>query len=320
MSTITASSLAATSDRGQPGYGLAASITWAASKQTFFTIRFLADRERAGDAYRAYGYFRWVDDTLDEGGLNGRERAAFVARQNRLIDRCYWGDWPDRVSPEEEMLVDLIRSDTEPNSGLQAYVREMMAVMAFDAGRRGRLISAAELARYTRWLSVGVAEAVYHFIGHGSRSPQGEARYLAVTGAHITHMLRDTFEDAEAGYFNIPREIVEAGGIDPHNAGSEPYRAWVKSRVRQARRCFEAGHEAIRQIESARCRLATAAYMARFEGVLDAIEREDYRLRAAYPERKSPAAGLRMVRSALAGAFSAPNPHKARRIFRVRWG
>jgi len=29
-------------------------------------------------------------------------------------------------------------------------------------------------------------------------------RYLAVTGAHITHMLRDAVEDAEAGYYNIP--------------------------------------------------------------------------------------------------------------------
>jgi hypothetical protein len=47
------------------GRDLAASITWAASKQTFYTIRFLADRGRVRDAYRAYAYFRWVDDRLD---------------------------------------------------------------------------------------------------------------------------------------------------------------------------------------------------------------------------------------------------------------
>ena len=44
---------------------LASSITKAASKQTYYTIRFLVDRERVDDAYRAYGYFRWVDDVLD---------------------------------------------------------------------------------------------------------------------------------------------------------------------------------------------------------------------------------------------------------------
>ena len=48
----------------------ASSITKAASKQTYYTIRFLVDRERVDDAYRAYGYFRWVDDVLDaEFGL-----------------------------------------------------------------------------------------------------------------------------------------------------------------------------------------------------------------------------------------------------------
>ena len=44
---------------------LAAAITKSASKQTYYTIRFFVDRGRVDDAYRAYGYFRWVDDVLD---------------------------------------------------------------------------------------------------------------------------------------------------------------------------------------------------------------------------------------------------------------
>jgi hypothetical protein len=43
---------------------LASSITKAASKQTYYTIRYLVDRERVEDAYRTYGYFRWMDDIL----------------------------------------------------------------------------------------------------------------------------------------------------------------------------------------------------------------------------------------------------------------
>ena len=54
-----------------PQETLATSITKAASKQTYYTIRFLADRERVADAYRAYAYFRWVDDTLDAGSASG---------------------------------------------------------------------------------------------------------------------------------------------------------------------------------------------------------------------------------------------------------
>ena len=52
-------------ERINPDLGLAASITKVASKQTYYTIRFLVDRERVADAYRAYAYFRWVDDSLD---------------------------------------------------------------------------------------------------------------------------------------------------------------------------------------------------------------------------------------------------------------
>jgi phytoene/squalene synthetase len=290
-------------DHAQMPHDRAALITWNASKQTYYTIRFLVDRDRVHDAYRAYGYFRWLDDQLDQGALDLHERTVLVERQQTLIERCYQGDYPQHLGEEEELLVNLIRSDIERSSGLQPYIRHMMAVMAFDARRRGQLVSADELSQYTRWLAVGVTEAMHHFIGHGSRSPQDETRYLAVTAAHITHMLRDTLEDAEAGYFNIPREIVEVYKIDPRDVNSVPHRAWVRSQVDLARRLFASGREYLRQVENPRCRLAGYAYMARFEGVLDSIERDSYHLRAAYPERKSLIGGMRMGWFALTQAF-----------------
>ena len=64
---------------------LASAITEAASKQTFYTIRFLVDRERVDDAYRAYGYFRWVDDQLDQSLLDVPARMAFVERLKESI-------------------------------------------------------------------------------------------------------------------------------------------------------------------------------------------------------------------------------------------
>ena len=50
---------------------LAAAITKSASKQTYYTIWLFVDRERVADAFRAYGYFRWVDDILDAGSGAG---------------------------------------------------------------------------------------------------------------------------------------------------------------------------------------------------------------------------------------------------------
>ncbi len=284
---------------GQPDPLLAARITRNSSQQTYYTIRFLVDRGMTADAYRAYGYFRWLDDQLDQGGMARSEQMVIVERQKALIDYCYQGRQPFHLSAEETLLAELIRGDRENNSGLRAYIRNMMAVMAFDAERRGRLISGEELERYTRWLAVAVTEALHHFIGHRDRSPQCEVRYHAVSAAHITHMLRDTLEDAQAGYYNIPREYLEAHGLDPQDVYSEAYRQWVQTRVELARESFRAGAGYLARVENPRCRLAGYAYMARFEGVLDAIQRDDYHLRAGYPEGKRLGSGLRRVWSAL---------------------
>jgi phytoene/squalene synthetase len=273
---------------------LAPSITKTASKQTYYTIRFLADRDRAADACRAYAYFRWVDDVLDAEPASGGMRRIFIRQQQSLLEKCYREESLPDVRPQEEMLVRLIRNDTEENSGLQFYLRNMMAVMAFDVGRRGRLISQAQLNAYTCWLASAVTEAMHYFIGHGRYAPQCEARSLAVTAAHITHMLRDTFEDIEAGYFNIPCEVLDANHITPRDVQSSAYRAWVRSRVELARAYFRQGRQYLCQVEDMRCRLAGYAYIARFEWLLNTIEKEDYCLRPRYDERKKFAAGLRM--------------------------
>ncbi len=278
---------------------MAASLTRSASKQTYYTIRFLVDRDLVPDAYRAYAYFRWVDDTLDQDGIGRLERLSFVNRQAALMESCYRGEWLHGLTVEESMLADLVRSDRGNASGLQSYIRNMMAVMAFDADRRGRFITQAELADYARCLAISVTEAMHYFIGHKCHSPRSEARYLAATAAHITHMLRDTYEDTAAGYYNIPCELVNIYGIKPGDITSGPYRAWVRQRVELARRYFQAGKDYLAEVENPRCRIAGYAYTARFEWVLNAIEREDYLLRAEYAERKSTGAVLQMARSAL---------------------
>jgi phytoene/squalene synthetase len=287
---------------------LAASITRAASKQTYFTIRFLVDDGLVDDAYRAYAYFRWVDDWLDQEAHPRAERLAFVERQQALVDSCARGDPLAHLTPEECLLADLIQRHPDRHGGLQAYIRNMMAVMAFDADRRGRLISQRELNEYTRWLAVAVTEALHYFIGHRCAAPDGGMRYMAVTGAHITHMLRDALEDAEAGYYNIPREVVDAHGIAPWEVESQAYRNWVQRRVHQARACFRAGRDHLAGVENPRCRIAGYAYIHRFEVILDCIEREGCTLRAEYPERKSCGRGLSMIGWALWMALNYRQP------------
>ena len=302
----------------------ASSITRAASKQTYYTIRYLVDPERVANAYRAYAYFRWVDDTIDNDSVlseesrlevEAQQRSAFLARQKLLLEACYRGEPFQDATAEEQMLVELVDQDHEANSSLESYLHNMMQVMEFDARRRGRLISQAELNEYTRWLATAVTEAMHYFIGHGCYAPHDDTRYLAVTGAHITHMLRDAFDDVQAGYFNISREVLEANHIQPGDLHSKAYREWVRGRVNLARSYFERGTEYLARVQNPRCRLAGFAYTARFEWLLDTIEREDYFLRPAYRERKRVDTGLQIGLSTLAGFFNIRNQEDMPRHF-----
>jgi phytoene/squalene synthetase len=308
----------------------AAAITKRASRQSYLTIRWLADRDYRDDAFALYAYFRWLDDNVDERLGDRDRRLAFVARQRDLLAHAAGGATAADlsslgVSAEEALLVGLARPNnagpTEPASGLLLSLRSMLDVVEFDARRRGRPVTQDELDGYTHDLAVAVTEALHHCIGHGCGCPRDESRYVAVTGAHVAHMLRDLAEDVAAGYLNLPAELVpddivagEAGAdavLD--HLHSPAARAWVKDRVEFARVCFASGRQYLARVESARCRLAGHAYIARFEWVLDAIERDGYALRAAYPERATWRGGLRIAADGARSAFAGRRARKATR-------
>lgn len=287
-----------------PRHSLAAEITKAASKQTYYTIRFFVDRDLVGDAYRAYGYFRWVDDYIDSQSDSQSANLAFINRQREILDACYRGETPLDLSPEENMLANLVSHDNGENPGLKSYLYRMMAVMEFDGRRRGNVISQSQLSEYTQNLAVAVTDAMHYFIGHDDPAPAIETRYLAVIAAHITHMLRDTLEDNEAGYFNIPKETIIKTGITPKDTENPAYQEWILSRVQTARQLFEEGQVNLSQVKNFRCRLAGYAYTARFEWMLRAIEQDNYCLRPEYPEHKGLQAGLWMITRTLSSVIS----------------
>jgi phytoene/squalene synthetase len=274
---------------------LAQAITRASSKQTYYTARLMVDKDLVDDFFRAYAYFRWADDTIDISSRADEERISFIKRQRTLIDRLYKNDRPDDLVPEEEIVADLIGHDGEEHSGLQSFIRNMFAVIEFDALRKGRLISQCELTWYTNCLVKSVTDGLQYFIGNGHLYPAADDRYLAATAAHIAHMLRDTVQDTADGFINIPREYLEVHGISPEDVDSAPCRAWVREQVTQARQCFREGKRYLDDLDVLRCRIVGQWYCARFEGVLDTIERDGYILRAAYNERRKLSTWLNMA-------------------------
>ncbi|HSG16164.1 MAG TPA: squalene/phytoene synthase family protein [Anaerolineae bacterium] len=273
---------------------LARSITWKGSKQTYITGRMVIDRDLADDFFRAYAYFRWADDVIDTSSNSDEERIAFIKQQRELIDKLYNNERPNDLTPEEDILADLISHDRSEDSGLHSFIRNMFAIIEFDAYRKGWSIGREELEWYSNCLSKSVTDGIQYFIGNGYLYPDGDNRYSAATGAHIAHLLRDTVQDTADGFINIPAEYLEMHDLKSENLDSPPYRAWVRSRVEQARLNMQDGKRYLDELDVLRCKIAGYWYCTRFEGVLDTIEREDYRLRSHYNERGKLATWLKV--------------------------
>ena len=251
---------------------LARSTTRAGSLQSYLTIRGLVDRDLTDDAFRAYAYFRWLDDWIDGEDAPRRERLRQLRVQQELLDRARRGLTCRPQCAEEEWLVELVRRDRPDHPGLRAYLDHMMAVMRFDAERRGRIISAEELAGYSRRLSQAVMGGLSYFVGHRFRYPPSGTRTLAAFGAHVVHMLRDAAEDVAAGYYNVPREYLWAHHLSFDDVSSPGYHEWARYRLALARRCFRLGKPYIAGLGNLRVRLAGYAYCARFETTLARLE------------------------------------------------
>ena len=274
---------------------LARSITRARSKQTYYTALLMVDKGLTNDFCRGYAYFRWADDVVDVSSQSRDDGISFIRRQSELIERLYRNSRPDDLTPEEEMVADLICHDEEENSGLQSFIRNLLAVLEFDACRKGRLITQQELTSYSNRLGKSVTDGLQYFIGNGHPYPAADNRCLAATAAHITHMLRDMVPDTADGYINIPCEYLEGHSIGPEDVDSPPFRAWVRGRVEQGRQYFREGKGYLDQLDVLRCKIVGYWYCARFEGVLDAIERDGYALRTVYNERRRLSSWLKMA-------------------------
>ena len=265
---------------------LAQTITRAGSKQTYYTARLMVDKDLVDDFCRAYAYFRWIDDFVDVSSRTDDERYRFMTHQKELIENLYQKKPVENLTAEEDILRDLINNDHGEHSGLQSFIRNMFAIIEFDAKRKGRLASSEELNWYVNTLGKSVTDGLLYFIGSGSNYPESENRYKAGIAAHITHLLRDMHQDIADGFINIPREYLEEHNLDPLEMEKVIYKSWVQERVELAREYFTDGKRYLDQLSVLRSKIVGHWYCARFEVVLDTIEQDGYSLRKDYHERQ----------------------------------
>lgn len=274
---------------------LARQITSSSSKQADFVASLIVDRHLVDDFYRAYAYFRWADDVVDDQCRSADERNAFIKRQKKLVDKIYQGEKTGEIVAQEQMLADLIGENIDKNDLLRSYIHNVLSTLEFDAQRAGRLITEQELIRYSDYIGKGVTDLLIYSIGNNYDYPVNEKRYLSVKGAHITHMLRDYVEDVQSGYINIQKEYLEAHRIDPKNVRGQEFRDWVKMRVELAREYFQEGRKFIDNVDVLAYKIMAYCYCMRFETVLDTIEKDKYILREEYNNRANPLLWIQMI-------------------------
>jgi phytoene/squalene synthetase len=171
----------------------------------------------------------------------------------------------------------------------------MFAIIEFDARRKGRLISGEELNWYVNTLGKSVTEGLLYFIGNGNPYPDSENRYQAGIAAHISHLLRDTGQDNQDGFYNIPGEYLEEQDIERSDVNNPAYKDWVRKRVDSARVLFEDGKQYLDEVDVLRCKIVGYWYCTRFEVVLDTIEKDGYLLREEYNERRQVGTWLKII-------------------------
>lgn len=260
---------------------LARSITWNASKLTYFIGRLFVDHDLKEDFFRAYAYFRWIDDIVDEANTTREKRMLFIGRQDALIQSLFSGDTlVDDLHPEEELLVQLMQARHHHRDNLRSFVENMFAIIKFDSHRKDCYITTAQLDWYSQSLSRSVVDGLQYFIGNDHDYPRSENQYSAAIAAHITHLLRDTIPDIANGFINIPHDVIPEQDIQ--SADHPSVRNWVRARVLLARKHFRDGREYIRSLKVKRCQLASYLYCRQFERILDTIERDGYVVRHAY--------------------------------------
>ncbi len=288
----------------QESAALARSITRSGSIQTYFTARLMVDKDLVDDFFRSYAYFRWIDDVIDVTSKSNEERIRFISSQKRLIDELYEKVPVANLSPEEQILKDLIENDRGETSGLQSFIRNMFAIIEFDAIRKGRLISEAELDWYVNTLGKSVTDGILYFIGNGTPYPESNNKYQAGIAAHISHLLRDMQQDDFDGFINIPYEYLTEKNITHEDMDDPAYKAWVRQRVKLARGLFAEGKQYLDELQILRCKIVGYWYCARFEVVLDTIERDGYTLRKEYHERRRISTWLKIIWLAVYLSFS----------------
>jgi squalene synthase HpnD len=195
-------------------------VSAAATSSFYAALRILPASQREA-MYQIYAFCRAVDDIADRAG----------AREARLTELAQWrqdiaGLYHARDTPDHLSALALV---------IRGYGLEQQD---FDAIIDGMLMDAERDIRAPDWATLDlycdrVASAVGRLSVHVFDVPRAQGQPLAHhlgRALQLTNILRDLDEDAAIGRVYLPREALDAAGIDT----TEPRAVMEHPRLAQA--------------------------------------------------------------------------------------
>lgn len=247
-------------------YVRAQEITREHSKSFYLASQLLPEEKRS--AVRAlYAFCRIVDDIVDEDILDERDAH---------LD--YWRDVVQTASFSEEDLVAPAWTDTLA----RYHIPRHYALQLIDGVNRDitqtRYQTFGELATYCYGVASTVGLMSMFIVGFKTNEAVPYAIKLGVA-LQMTNILRDVGEDFRNGRVYLPRDELALYGIRESDiaAGNvtDAWRLFMKFQIERTRQLYEEAWPGIKLLER-EGQLAIGAAAIFYQGILDAIEANDY--------------------------------------------
>ncbi|MGQ9834318.1 MAG: phytoene/squalene synthase family protein [Candidatus Villigracilaceae bacterium] len=236
--------------------------------KSFYMASGLLPKEKRSAARALYAFCRTVDDIVDEGPVLGR---------NAELD--YWrGVTQGILHPRPDDLVAQAWADTCSRYHIPArYALQLIDGVARDVTQT-RYKNFDDLAIYCYGVASTVGLMSMYIVGFTSNEALPYAIKLGVA-LQLTNILRDVGEDYRNGRVYLPKDELKLFGISESDLArgmvDEKWRVFMKFQIQRTRELYAESEKGIQFLErDGQLAIATASTF--YQGILDAIEANDY--------------------------------------------
>ena len=253
-------------------YALCGKVSAHYSKSFYMASGMLPEEKRSA-ARALYAFCRTVDDIVDEGSVVGRE-----------VELDYWrGITQGIIHPRPDDLIGQAWADTRNRYHVPArYALQLIDGVARDL-TQSRYQTFDDLATYCYGVASTVGLMSMHIVGFKSNEAVPYAIRLGVA-LQMTNILRDIGEDYRAGRIYLPQDELEAYGLSEEDLEcgevTTRWREFMRFQIQRTRQLYAEAESGIRFLERDG-QMAIGAASNFYQGILDAIEANDYDVFAA---------------------------------------